>query len=451
MTDTDDILDLLGDEPLTIVELRASNVMRIEAVDITPDPDDSVVIIGGRNAQGKTSVLRSIAVALGGAAAAKGISQPIRHGEDEADITIDLGKFIVRRHFDASKRASSLTVTTADGRRFSSPQAFLDAFLGDLTFDPLAFMRLPAKEQLATLLPLVDLPFDLDDLDSERAEHYEARTIVGRERDSLRAQAEAAPPPEKNLPAEEVSTEALLAEHRAATSLAAKRRECETLSDSHLRSAQHYEARIVAIDAELERLRIERDECVAGVAASMNLAEQVSAEGDAIEVPDIADIERRLTAVESTNAAVRAAAEHRRLWHAAQAKIDEYDGLTFLIAEIDGRKTQAIADAAMPIDGLSFDDKQVLYQGVPLPQCSAAEQLRVSMAIGMAANPTIRVMLISDASLLDNDSMAAVTDMARAAGYQMWLEKVGVGDPATIIIEDGKVVDRDEYERLRGD
>ena len=428
--------DLTG--PLTIIELHASNMMRLRAVTIRPDPDDHVVVIGGANAAGKSSVLNSIAAALGGAAAVRGIAQPIRAGEEHAEVRIDLGRFVVTRRYDLGGKPI-LEVTSADGARFPSPQKFLDEFLGDLTFDPLAFTRLSPKEQLATLLPLVDLPFDLDELDAERQRYYDDRTIVGRERDRLKAQADAAPRPEPNLPPVEVSTEALLAEHRAAVAAATDKQATEAQAAGHLREASYFESRIVEIDAQLDQLRVARAEAVAGMEAAFRLAEERSAEADAIAVADTDAIEQRLADANATNAKIRAAAEHRRLHEAAQAKADEYDGLTFLIAEIDGRKKKAVADAAMPVDGLSFDDRQVYLNGIPFSQCSAAEQLRVSMAIGMAANPTIRVMCIADGALLDDNSMGMVRALAAEHEMQVWLERVGDSDEGAIIIEDGEV------------
>ena len=48
-----------------IVNLEAENVKRIKAVQIVP-AETGLTVIGGNNGQGKTSVLDSIAWALGG-------------------------------------------------------------------------------------------------------------------------------------------------------------------------------------------------------------------------------------------------------------------------------------------------------------------------------------------------------------------------------------------------
>lgn len=52
------------------------------------------------------------------------------------------------------------------------------------------------------------------------------------------------------------------------------------------------------------------------------------------------------------------------------------------------------------------------------------------------ANPKLKVVLIRDGSLLDENSLRTVGEMAEAAGAQVWLETVGK-DGEGIIIEDG--------------
>jgi hypothetical protein len=114
--------------------------------------------------------------------------------------------------------------------------------------------------------------------------------------------------------------------------------------------------------------------------------------------------------------------------------------LTQEIEAIDQKKADAIAAARMPVPGLGFGaDGVVTLNGLPLDQASAAERLRVSVAIGLAMNPRLRVLLIRDASLLDRESMRQVAEMAKAAGAQLWVERVEVDDQTTVLIEDGQV------------
>src|SRR3954466_12774485 len=102
---------------MKIVSLQSENVKRLKAVFIKPD--GAVVTIRGRNGAGKTSVLDSIASALGGEKLCP--PQVVRRGEETATAIADLGDFIVERRWTASGR-STLAVKSAEGARYPSPQ-----------------------------------------------------------------------------------------------------------------------------------------------------------------------------------------------------------------------------------------------------------------------------------------------------------------------------------------
>ena len=116
--------------------------------------------------------------------------------------------------------------------------------------------------------------------------------------------------------------------------------------------------------------------------------------------------------------------------------------LTKNIEEIDSCKNESMKKAKFPIDGLSFSSEGVLYNGVPYEQCAQSEQLRVSVAMGLAMNPTLRVLLIRDGSLLDQSNRKLVAEMAAEADppAQVWMECVGKGEDSTVIIEDGMIL-----------
>lgn len=98
-----------------------------------------------------------------------------------------------------------------------------------------------------------------------------------------------------------------------------------------------------------------------------------------------------------------------------------------------------LEEASFPVVGLGFDEDGVTFEGVPLDQASQAQRVRVSVAMGIAMNPELRVLLVRDASLLDDESMGMIAQMAEDADAQLWLERVGDGDAGAIIIEDGAV------------
>jgi DNA repair exonuclease SbcCD ATPase subunit len=396
-----------------IVRLESTNYKRLKAVEIAPDPDGNLVIVAGKNGQGKSSILDSITAALGGVNA-KTTPKPIRDGEERAEIVLETEDLIVTRRFTAS--GSTLTVKSPDGAVYPKGQAKLDDLLGKLSLDPLAFTQLPDKDQLKTLLDLVELPFHPQQLEGERAALFTERTDVNRDLKQLHAQTFDLP---ADCPTEEVSVGDLLAQIDAA-------------QNHHHRMTVAVTAREGWSDA-IERLKRE----LAHAEASYR---EAAAQVDELKpLPDADGLKERLANVETTNRQARA----YKAWQAVQQRIAEVEAeafdLTKRITAIDQRKAEGLAAARFPIDGLGFDESGVTYRGVPFKQASSAEQLRVSLAMAIALNPKMRVIRIADGSLLDSDNLALVEQIAREHDFQVWIEMVGDGDGRGIIIEDGQV------------
>jgi ATPase subunit of ABC transporter with duplicated ATPase domains len=402
-------------EHLRVVRLAAENVKRLKAVDITPD--GNVVVIAGRNAQGKSSVLDAIWYALGGAAASKDTPNPVRDGQDEASVTVDLGRFIVTRTWKADK--TTLKVTASDGAAYKSPQTMLDDLIGDLSFDPLAFANAPSKEQRARLLSVVDLPFNLDDLDAERANVFALRTDANRAVKELSAVYDSMPVPSTDLPDQPLSVTELAGE----LSLAA----------SQERDADRARAVCVRTGEKVERLRRELD------TAELEHAEALKAEAALPPAKDASVIRERLEQADAINTAIAARTERQATGDRLQASVRTAAEHSARIEAIDAQKQAALTAATMPIPGLGFDADGVTYNGIPLAQVSAAERLRVSVAMAMSLNPTVRVIRITDGSLLDSDNMTVIADLAEANDFQVWIERVDESGDVGIVIEDGAI------------
>ena len=416
---------------MKIIELRAENVMRLKAVEITPD--GTVQVIGGRNAQGKSAVLNAIWLALGGGKASKDISRPIRDGEENASVRLDLGDLVVTRTW--TQKGTSLKVENAEGATFKSPQGMLDALVGQLSFDPLAFTRLSAKEQRAALLDLVDLDVDLDTIDAQIRDLYTHRTEIGRKGAAIGDVTvdEELPTVEKSAASVVKKLQEAQEVHRWVDTTRQQIQDAHTAADAALTTVRAAEERIKELQAQITSLIATR---------KMRLAEAENMQHaiDNTEMPNLAYIEDELATVEDTNAKIRANNAARERLNEKQALRDAYEGLTKRLTELDEQKAAALAAATFPVDGLSFDSTGVLYRGVPLSQASSAEQIRVSLAMGMAFNPKLRVLMIKDGSLLDEDSMAAIRDQVTEGDFQLWLEVVNPDDPSAVLIEDGMVV-----------
>lgn len=409
---------------MKIIKLSVSNVKRLVAVEITPS--GHLVVIGGRNGAGKSSVLDSIMFALGGQKAIQ--EEPIRRGAGKASVRVDLGDIVVERTWTA-KGGSTVKVANAAGEMQKSPQSLLDELCGRIAFDPLAYSRMPPAEQAQLLRDLAGI--DTAALDWERQEAYEQRTAAGRDVKRLSAQV-AGMFEHASAPEAEVSVADL------AAALQALQGQVRT-NDRAKDEAQQAQQRADAAAAEAERLEREWAAAKQSALAAQQRAQTLTAAVGLLVDPDVAGVQQQLRTAESTNRAVRENADRRRIKADLDAATESATALTATISGIDEKKVQLLAEAQMPLPGLGFDAAGVTLNGLPLAQASQAEQLRLSVAMGLAMNPTLRVLLVRDGSLLDEDGLRMMAEMATDADAQVWLERVGAGAECQVVIEEGEV------------
>lgn len=423
------------DKSLRLVRLDIRAIKRISAVSIRPD--GTMTQIKGRNAQGKSTVLDSVQMALCGARSIP--ADPVRHGEADGEIVADFGEFVARRTItDEGKGA--LVVTNKDGTPISSPQTFLDGLIGKgLAFDPCAFSRMEPKQQAEVLRRISGL--DLTDLDARHARAYADRTNLNRDAESARARLSRLAPPAAGLPEKPIGaadamnlvTEAMQtkqANDEKRATLATWRRELEAA----VRVVDGINASILELQRQLKKAEEERDAIADDIQANKGTVA-------ALVDPDVAALKAQVARLEEINAAVRS----RDAYVAAVAEANqagrraaEADRAVKAIAE---EREAKIAAAAMPVPGLGFDDSGVTYNGVPFAQASSAEQLRVSMAIALKMSDRIRLCLIRNGNDLDSDGLRIIEEMAEQADAQVLIERVSDGDAedGAVVIEDGMV------------
>lgn len=392
-----------------ITRFTAENFKRLKAVDITPDAN--TVIIAGRNAQGKSSVLDGIMAALAGRAGSKELVRPVRDGETKAAVTVELDELVVERKWSPS--GSTVRVTPKGGATaLSSPQKVLDALIGSLSFDPLAFAEADAKDQVKTLIDLIGRD-QFDAIERNRRAAYDARTEANREVKSIKARLEALPKITQH--GESIDTGLVAGE----------------LAKAHTKA--NLQAQHQAIQSQIEDHEKQ-------IASWRTRQAQIIAEAQALgPVADVASLERRLAEANEINKAAAIDEQREQLAQEYGSAQGEAHDLTEQIAQYDAERKALIEGAALPVPGLGFDDDGVTLNGVPFVQSSAAERLKVSVGLAMALNPELRVICIRDASLLDNESKSALVALAQERDYQIWFEVVGDGGTVGVVIEDGMV------------
>lgn len=409
---------------MKILELRAENFKRLKVVEIRPD--GNLVQVTGRNGAGKTSVLDAIWVALAGMSVAP--PRPVRKGCEVATIRLDLGELKIVRTFTAREDGevtTNLKVENADGTKLPSPQSVLNAIAGRLTFDPLAFVRMPDGDQIDALkgfVPGVDFVL----IEAANRGDFEERTVLNRRAKDLRAQAAGI-----KLPAGPVPTRVDIAGLE------------KTLGDA----ADH--------NSLLERRKAKRDSAVSAIeghrSAALRLrqeAGQHAADADELQAQldgaealpapiDTEEVRAQLAAGREANQTLDLAEQRRKIELVADEAEQNAKALTKAMDDREAAKEAAIQAAEMPIKGLGFGDGFVTLNGQPFSQASDAEQLRASIAICAAMSPELRIARVRDGSLLDDNGIAALGRFAEEHDLQVWIERVDSSGKVGFVLEDG--------------
>ena len=429
---------------MKIVQLATENFQRLKVVNITPD--GNIVTIGGKNAAGKSSVLNAIYVALKGLSAAP--PQPIRAGEEKCHIRLDLGEMVITRTFTRKgdeEYTHTLKVENSDGLRYQKPQEVLDALLGEIGFDPFEFVKMKPDAQADTLLDMVPLRIDIEEFQRQDTIDTAKRRDINRDGKALVAQRDAIPKeemptviPDRNAL---VATLGDAADTNGAIERERMRREDQERQAHHCiqlaENARREAARLRVEVAKAELAAEEQDETATEIkltlAALPPLDEPVDTDAVREQLREAEQIAALVTR-QNNRAALEVQVEMLR----AQSQ-----ALTDAMEDRATQRNTALAEARMPVAGLSFHipeagKPRVYFNGVPFEQASTAEQIRASTAIAMAGNPSLRVLRIKDGSLLDEDSLAILHEMAATEDWQLWIEKVGTGGVG-IIMEDGSI------------
>lgn len=376
-----------------ITEATLVNFQKVSFAKI--EPSGNLIVLAGKNRAGKTSTNDGLEAGLCGHNG-RNIKRPVKDGHGKATIEIHLsdGSTLIRGY---TPSGTTLRGKDAAGVKFG--QAELDRRLSSLGIDGRKFIGLGEKEQLKALLSIVDLPFDPAELDAERKALEAKRLAVGQQGKAIGDQLV-----DPNLPTEETSAGDIIAAIRAGEA-------SNQAIDTAEHSVRHWLDEVAHLKEELAK-------------AERNLANANAALAEAPAYVVTSELETQLATVEESNAAIRANNNAREMAAHKQRLREDYDALTADIQALDKRKAEGLANADMPITGLTFDEEGVLYQGVPFSRASGREQLIVSCAMIMATDPEIRVIVIRDGNVLDVEGLEILQAMAEQTDFQIFIELV---------------------------
>lgn len=406
---------------MKINKLEIENVKRVKAVRVEP-ATNGLTIIGGKNNQGKTSVLDAIAWALGGERYRP--TQAQREGSvipPNLKVIMDNGLVVERKG-----KNSDLKVTDPTGRK--GGQQLLNEFVNQLALDLPKFMEASGKEKAQTLLKIIGVGDQLAALDKQEQEKYNERQALGRIADQKEKFAkEQIYYPE--APQELVSPSDLI---RQQQEILAQNGENQRIRENLHKLEQEKQA----VTEQLQQLLRRQNE----VDEKLRIA-RMSAED--LHDQSTEELEQNIANIEEINRKVRANLDKEKAEDDAKEYRRQYTQLTKDITDTRQAKEDLLKGAALPLPELSVKDGELIYKGQHWDNMSGSDQLKVSTAIVRKLNPNCGFVLLDKLEQMDLDTLQEFGHWLEQEGLQVIATRVSTGDECSIVIEDGYVAGQD--------
>ncbi len=404
--------------------LELENVKRIKAVKIDPT-QNGLTIIGGDNNQGKTSVLDSIAWALGGDRNKP--SNAVREGSTippVLKVTLSNGIIVERKG-----KNSSLKVTDPSGKK--AGQNLLDSFIEQLALDLPKFMNKSNKEKANVLLNIIGVGDQLAIYQRQENELYQERLTLGRIADQ-KAKFAKEQPFFEDAPKDLVSPQELINQQQA---ILAKNGENQRKREK----VTQYEYQVKTLTDEVARY----EQMLKSKQEELNKAtyDLSVAKTDALDLLDQStdELEKNLAEIEEVNRKVRANLDKEKAEEEAKGYKLQYENLTSQIEDVRKQKYDLLNNANLPLPELSIEDNELTYKGKKWDSMSGSDQLRVSTAIVRKLNPDCGFVLLDKLEQMDLKTLIEFNTWLEQEGLQAIATRVSTGDECSVIIEDGYV------------
>lgn len=416
-----------------ITSFEAENVKRVKAVELEPAAD-GLTVIGGRNGQGKTSVLDAIAWTLGGDR-----NKPLKAKRDGA-ASEPYMKAVLSNGIVVERKGSSSALKVIDPSGNKKGQRLLDSFVEQLALNLPKFMAQSGAEKTETLLSIIGVGDELARLEADEKRIYSERTAVGQMERQKRGAAEEMEHYD-DAPDCPVSAADLIKRQQA---ILAKNGENERLRSM----VPQLERELARIDGECRRLeqtiadaRARLSEAEDGRMAAAAKLTEAKKTAEQLRDESTAEIERDIAGIDAINHKVRTNAMRSAAMADADALAGRYAELTRELDGIRSDKRKLLDGAELPLEGLSVEHGMMVYKGAPWDSMSGSEQLMVATAIVRRLKPECGFVLVDKLEQFDAQTLAEFGAWAESEGLQVIGTRVSTGDECQIVIEDGMAAD----------
>ena len=436
-----------------IKKLQLLNFQVIESFDA--DFVGSVYFVTGDNELGKSTLLKAIGALLTG-----NRDDVLRNGASKGFAKMVVGddgeEFDVQLTFTEANPRGTLTIKQKSTGMQTNNVSMLQRIFGYQDFDAVEFSRWSEtaegrRKQIAVVKSLLPEPVRnrIDAIDTEVATLKSERTGVNRDVKTFAALCEAAAKGLEpgDMERKPIDVSELMAKQQANAALIEKAKTVRSML------AQRNE-QLAAIPGRIKELEEQRDAAIAQAKAIYEAAmKSLDAERKMFEErktnaeewlkkyeannPEKADLTEQLEKVRAHNERCQMAAQYAEKKSQYIAAKEKADSMDTRISELADERANLIANAELPIAGLSFTDDGLELNGVPFVpgKISDSQAMEIAAKLVIASNPTVKVFRIARGESLGAKRLQAIVDIARRNGFQGFIEQVQRGQNEMMVEE----------------
>lgn len=430
--------------------------------------DGNVYFVTGDNELGKSTLLKAIGALLTG-----NRDEVLRNGASKGFAKMIVGddgeEYDVQLSFTENNPRGTLTIKQKSTGMQTNNVTMLQRIFGYQDFDAVEFSRWSEtaegrRKQIAVVKSLLPeaVRNRISEIDEAVAELKTERTIVNRDvktATALRDTANVGLTPEDKAKyvnpidvtelVEKAKTNAQLIEKaKTVRSMLAQREQQLANIPNHIAFAEdalkqaRETARKMIEDAEkaynetIAKIKEEKADCERRKANAEDWLKKYEANN-----PEKENAEDTLARVREHNAMcekVRKYNERQSELMAAKAKAEKMDAD---IAKLADERAALIANAELPIDGLTFTEDGLELNGVPFVpgKVSDSQTMEIAAKLVIASNPTVKVFRIARGESLGAKRLQTIVDIAKRNGFQGFIEQVQRGQTEMQIEEYSEV------------
>lgn len=416
----------MAEKAVKINSLELENIKRVKAVKLEP-ADSGLTVIGGKNNQGKTSVLDAITFTLGGK------DYKPSNTKREGSMVDPYMKIVLNNGIVVERKGKNSELKVTDPAGNKAGQTLLNSFISQFALDLPKFMNSNQKDKARAVLQIIGVGDKLSEYDLEEDRLSNERLMIGRIAKEKKGHAEQMPQWD-GVPDELISASELIRQQQEILARNGenqrKRQYAAEINVEWNRQYGHVkvlEEQLAEAKKKLEK--IEEDLAVANT-ASKDLIDESTAE-----------LEKNIADIDSLNAKIRDNIAKEQAQLDADNYQDKYTALTEQIGAVRTARMELLNGAEMPLEGLSIDHGALIYKGQPWDNMSGSDQLKVATAIVRKLNPKCGFVLLDKLEQMDIDTLNEFGRWLSQEGLQAIATRVSTGDECTIFIEDGYSVD----------